>query len=140
MFGPDAPIEDLYWDGETIILKPPKPSDEHHWDSETNTWIAPVPIVIPQYLDWDKLITLLDSSPEWGRVYAAAEKTLKANTAFTTLLTTLTNLRKLETLEFAIAKLREAMIGISGIGDFTAEEIASINQKLAECGFDLQLS
>jgi hypothetical protein len=142
--GPDLLVHEVYWDGqsESVLPKPQQPSNEHYWDSTTNTWQLPQLIRIPQIKteNWDRLISLLDSSPEWGRVYAAAEKTLKANTAFTTLLTTLTNLRKVETLEFAIAKLRVAMAGISGVGDFTSEEIASINQKLTECGFDLQLS
>jgi hypothetical protein len=138
--GPDLPLFEVYWDGHTVSAKPPQPTPEHYWDSEINTWVAPVPIIIPQIQDWDKLISLLDNSPEWGKVYTAAEKTLKANAAFTTLLTTLTNFRKVETLEFAIAKLRGSLIGISGVGDFTTEEIASINQKLTDCGFDLQLS
>ncbi|MDM9583079.1 hypothetical protein [Nostoc sp. GT001] len=140
--GPNLLPYEVYWDGEAVLPKPPQPSLEHYWDSTTNTWQLPQLITIPQIKveNWDKLILLLDSSPEWGRVYAAAEKTLKANTAFTTLLTTLTNLRKVETLIFAIAKLREAMTGISGVGDFTSEEIASINQKLTDCGFELQLS
>ena len=137
--GPDEDINNLYYDGESIQIKPPRPSPSHFWDNALENWILPI---IPENSvpNWDKLILLLDNSPEWGRVYAAAEKTLKANTAFTTLLTTLTNLRKVETLEFALAKLREAMSAISGIGDFTAEEIASINQKLTDCGFDLQLT
>ncbi|MCC5644812.1 hypothetical protein LC607_18075 [Nostoc sp. CHAB 5824] len=140
--GTDLPIEQMYWDRETILVKPPQPSNEHYWSNKTNAWEVPPTIAVPEvrFQDWDRLISLLDSSPEWGRVYTAAERTLKANTAFTTLLSTLTNFRKIETLEFAIAKLREAMIGISGVGDFTAEEIASINQKLADCGFELQLS
>ncbi|RCJ20116.1 hypothetical protein A6S26_05190 [Nostoc sp. ATCC 43529] len=138
--GPDLPLNLIYWNGRKILPKPQQPSPEYYWDSAINEWVAPDPPTPSQIQDWDKLISLLDSSPEWGKAYAAAEKTLKANTAFTTLLTTLTSLRKTETLEFAIARLREAMSNISGIGDFTAEEIASIDGKLEAAGFDLRLS
>lgn len=132
-------IESVYFDGKDIIPKPPKPQGAT-WDSNNNNWVVfPLKKVIV-YQDWDKLISLLQNSPEWGRAYTASERTLKANTAFTTLLTTLTTLKKTETLEFALAKLRESMSAISGLGDFSAEEIASINQKLIECGFELQLN
>lgn len=132
-------IADVYWDGE-IIPKPDRPSPQHYWDEQTHTWIAPAIENISIFFNWDMLVASLFNSPEWAKAYSASEKTLKANTAFTTLLTTLTNLRRVETLEFAIAKLREAMTGIAGIGDFTTEEIASINGKLTAAGFDLQLS
>lgn len=138
--GPDAPIEDLYWDGTDVILKPEKPSAIAIWNTEALSWEEPEAFVIPSLpLDWDKLIAALDSSPEWERAYTASERTLKANTAFTTLMSALTSIRKVETLQFALAKLREAMSGISGLGDFTTEEIASINQKLAQAGFELRL-
>ncbi|MBW4677769.1 MAG: hypothetical protein KME52_28375 [Desmonostoc geniculatum HA4340-LM1] len=136
----NLPVELVYWDGQIISPKPTKPEARAIWDNEQLEWIVPPPRQMPSTPDWGKLIALLDSSPEWGRAYAASEKTLKANTAFTAMLTTLTNFRKTETLEFALAKLREAMTGISGVGDFTAEEIVSINQKLTDCGFELQLS
>ncbi len=136
--GPDLPLSEVYWNGQSVVTKPPQPSPEHYWNGATNTWVAPSPLT--PFQDWDKLISFLDSSPEWGRAYGAAEKTIKANTAFTLLLTTLTSLRKIETLEFALNKLREAMSGISGIGDFTTEEIASIDGKLEAAGFDLRLS
>jgi hypothetical protein len=137
--GTDSPLG-VYWDGENILAKPQQPSPSHYWDAINNEWVLPFipPVFVAE--DWDKLTSLLDNSPEWGRAYSAAERTLKANTAFTTLLTTLTTLRKIETLQFVIAKLREAMSAISGLGDFSAEEIASINQKLTECGFELQLN
>lgn len=140
--GPNDELENLYFDGFQIQLKPPKPSVAHYWDNELLKWVSPNQGAIPpsNSPNWEKLILLLENSPEWAKAYAASEKTLKANTAFTTLLTTFANLRKVENLIFAIAKLREAMAGISGIGDFTAEEINSINQKLAESGFDLQLT
>lgn len=140
--GPDAPIEEVYWDGADVILKPEKPSAIAFWNIETLSWTEPEAFVIPnlQSLDWDKLIAALDSSPEWERAYTASERTLKANTAFTTLMSALTSIRKVETLQFALSKLREAMSGISGLGDFTPEEIASINQKLEAAGFELRLN
>ncbi|MBH8566699.1 hypothetical protein I8748_31880 [Nostoc sp. CENA67] len=137
--GPNLPIEEVYLDGSDIKAKPPKPSEAHYWDGELLEWKI-FHHDVTSFPDWDKLISLLHNSPEWARAYAAAERTLKANTAYTTLLTTLSSFRRLENLEFAIAKLREAMSGIAGIGDFTSEEITSINQKLTDCGFDLQLS
>lgn len=139
--GPDAPIDDLYWDGTNVILKPEKPSPTAIWNVEAHLWTEPETFVIPSLpLDWDKLIAALDSSPEWERAYTASERTLKANTAFTTLMSALTSIRKVETLQFALSKLREAMSGISGLGDFTPEEINSINQKLEDAGFDLRLN
>ncbi|MBW4670423.1 MAG: hypothetical protein KME60_24160 [Cyanomargarita calcarea GSE-NOS-MK-12-04C] len=141
--GPNLLVHEVYWDGENVLPRPEQPSNEHYWDSTTNAWEATKPAVVPLINleeNWDKLISLLQSSPEWAHAYTAAERTLKANTAFTTLLSSLTTLRKVETLQFALAKLREAMSSISGLGDFSAEEIASINQKLTDSGFDFQLT
>ncbi|MCC5636343.1 hypothetical protein LC593_10825 [Nostoc sp. CHAB 5844] len=140
--GPDILISQAYYKDGEILPKGSSPSPQHTWDEQTHTWIEPEALPVAQLSapNWDALIASLENSPEWGKAYTAAERTLKANTAFTTLLTTLTSLRRTETLEFAIAKLREAMSGIAGIGDFTLEELASINQKLAAAGFDLVLS
>ena len=141
--GPDAPLENLYWDGKAIALKPPKPNAAAYWDARTKTWktppVANIPSLAPGSPDWNKLIESLENSPEWGRTYAASERTLKANTAYTTLMTVLGSLRKVETLQFALAKLREAMEGISGLGDFTPSEVQSINQKLKAAGFGFQI-
>lgn len=141
--GMDAPLENLYWDGKAIALKPPKPNNTAYWDTKTKAWktppVASFSSAIPNSPDWNKLVESLENSPEWGRTYAASERTLKANTAYTTLMTVLGSLRKVETLQFALFKLREAMEGISGLGDFNPDEVDSINQKLKAAGFEFQI-
>ncbi|BAZ39387.1 hypothetical protein NIES4101_53400 [Calothrix sp. NIES-4101] len=137
--GPDLPIADLYFDGENVVEKPEKPGDRFFWNEKTKQWEEIPSAELFQGSNWDRLLLSLQSSPEWAKAYAASERTLKANSAYTTLLVTLTNIRDISTLEWAIAKLREAMTAISGIGDFTAEEIEEINLKLADAGFSLAL-
>lgn len=129
----------LYFDGEEICLKPQKPGENFFWDANTNQWKEIPSVEFIRGYDWDKLLVTLQSSDEWAKAYSASERTLKANTAYTTLLVVLTNTRQVGTLEWAVAKLREAMATISGIGDFTVEEIESINQKLEDAGFSITL-
>lgn len=140
--GPNLPIELLYFDGEEILEKPEPPTPAHIWDNFNKEWVLPASpvIALPASSNWDLLLSSLHNSPEWDRAYTASERTLKANTAYTTLLTILATTRHIDGLQNILAKLREAMSAISGVGDFTPEEIASINGKLAAAGFDLQLS
>lgn len=101
----------------------------------------PVPFAMPDSIgpNWDALLSGLEETPMWARVFGAAERTIKANAAFTLLLNTLTITRKAPTLAFAIAKMREALQGIEKIGDFDETEIASLNELLETTGFDLKL-
>ena len=124
--------ENFYVLNGEVVQKPPKPSDTAIWN-ETD-WIEP-PVYIPKFLDWNHLESNLTGSSAWAKAYAASELTLKANSAFTTLLAILTSTRQTVRLIWAIAKLREAMLSIPEIGDFTKEEIASINNKLKAANF-----
>ncbi len=137
--GPEQPISELYFDGENVVKKPDKPGDNFFWSEEFCQWQEIPSVEFFQGSDWDKLLQTLQSSAEWAKAYSASERTLKANTAYTTLLVVLTNTHQVDSLEWAIAKLREAMASISGIGDFTSLEIEAINQKLASAGFSLIL-
>ena len=142
--GLDAPLENLYWDGKAIALKPQKPNAAAYWDARTKAWKIPpvasfsLPLASANSPNWNMLISSLQNTPEWGRAYTAAEKTLKANASFTTLMSALT-MRDEATLKFALAKLREAMESITGLGDFTPSEVQSINQKLKAAGFGFQI-
>ena len=142
--GPDAPLENLYWDGKKIALKPQKTNAAAYWDARTKAWKTPpeasfsLPPAGADSPNWNMLITSLQNTPEWGRAYTAAEKTLKANASFTTLMSALT-MEDEATLQFALTKLREAMEGITGLGDFTPAEVQSINQKLKAAGFGFQI-
>jgi hypothetical protein len=134
--GLDLPIGRLFWNGAAIVQKPEQPSPEHFWNHESNAWeivVIPIPEPLP---DWQGLTSQLRGSAAWGRAYTSSERTLKANSAFTLLLTTLTSTHAVEDLVWAIAKLREAMVAIAAIGDFTTEELAGIAQALQTHGFD----
>jgi hypothetical protein len=130
---PDLPLETLFWDGAAVQIRPEQPSPLHYWNANEQAWERPTVAV---GTDWQGLTNALRGSAAWGRAYAASEKTLKANSAFTLLLATLTATHALEDLVWAIAKLREAMVAIAAIGDFTAEELEEIAQALQTHGFD----
>ena len=100
-----------------------------------------VPFVVPETIgpNWDALYAGLEGTPMWARVFSAAGRTLRANAAFTLLLNTITTARRIATLEFAIAEMRDALLGIAAIGDFDATEIASLNELLEATGFNLRL-
>jgi hypothetical protein len=89
--------------------------------------------------NWAGLFLSLHHTPMWERAYEASGRTLKANRAFTLLLNTLTVTRSIELLSFAIADLREAMAGISTIGDFSESEITLVNELLQAHNFDLTI-
>jgi hypothetical protein len=134
--GPDEPIDSLYWDGINIVRRPNKPSNAAWWDPNQNQWVEPPePVQISSIVNWEKLNISLTSSPEWQKAYRSSEENLKANSAFTSLLAILTSTRQTDRLVWAIGKLREAMVSIPEIGDFTKEEIASINNKLIAANF-----
>jgi len=133
--GMDAILTDLYWDGTNVIEKPSQPSPEHYWNAQSNEWELPI---IPTQLaiaNWQGLTSQLRGSAAWGHAYLSSEKTLKANSAFTLLLATLTSTHAIEDLVWALARLREAMQAIA-TGDFTTEELESIGQILDANGFD----
>jgi hypothetical protein len=134
--GLDLPISSLFWNGTAIVQKPEQPSPEHFWNHESNAWeivVIPIPEPLP---DWQGLTSQLRGSAAWGRAYASSEKTLKANSAFTLLLTTLTSTHAVEDLVWAIARLREAMQAIAAIGDFSPEELEFLRSALDANHFD----
>lgn len=131
-------IESLYVNDGQLQLKPARPSETSVWQG--SQWREPTPFVVPTFgPDWQGLFQALHHTPMWERAYEASGRTLKANRAFTLLLNTLTVSRSLDVLVFAIADLRDAMAGISAIGDFSAEELGQIDQMLATHGFDLRV-
>lgn len=137
----ESELSQIYWDGEAIQLRPSKPSGEFFWSNQSNSWEAIASRINSTRTteDWGLLTNLLQSSQPWIKAYAASERTLKANTAYTTLLMTLLNVRQVDTLEWSIARLREAMEGISNLGDFSIDEIIDINGKLQQSNFTLRL-
>lgn len=132
-------IEDCYWDSiaEEIKVKPDRPSPQHYWDTQSNQWtLPPTPPAAPITPDWKRLENELRGSILFQKGYGAAERTLKANAAFTLLTNALTTTHNLNDLKFAFSRLREALSGISAIGDFTSEELETIASKLMLCNFD----
>lgn len=132
----DLSPEQCYFDGEMVRQKPDRPSPEHFWSEQEKAWVAPV---IPEptiVLNWTGLVAGLRGSMVWGKVFEASTRTLKAQSAFTLLYGTLTAVHNLDDLRLAIALIREAMRGIGAIGDFTADELAWIGDRLEECNFN----
>jgi len=41
MEGADLPLDQLYWNGFTIVQKPSQPSIEHQWDAQSYKWAVP---------------------------------------------------------------------------------------------------
>lgn len=126
-----------------ILAKPEQPSPMHVWDESAKIWVElspPSMEIAPIFQNWDGLLTELRGSAFFAKCFGAAERTLKANAAWTLLYGTLTRTHHLEDLMFSLFKMREAMSGIAAIGDFTDEEIEQVNKILTESGFELQLA
>jgi hypothetical protein len=137
----EAPIESLYFADGEIRQKPERPSDAHVWTD--SRWVELERFSIPEASaqeDWQGLFVALHETPIWARVYEASGRTLKANRAFTLLLNTLTTSRNLATFVFAIADMREALQGISAIGDFDTAELAMLNELLQQYQFGLKVA
>ncbi|NJR37751.1 MAG: hypothetical protein HC781_01595 [Leptolyngbyaceae cyanobacterium CSU_1_4] len=129
---PDLPLEQLYWDGAIVRIKPEQPSSLHVW--EVDQWVLPQPNVFGE--NWQGLTEILTGSGFWTKAYDASTRTLKANSAFTVLLAVLTSTQRVDRLANALALLRGAMIGIGAIGDFTPDELEEIAQILRDNGFN----
>jgi hypothetical protein len=135
----NLPSDAVFFDGVAIAEKPIQPSPNHVWDG--TIWVAPVPsLEYPRENDWAAFAQRLKGSEAWARVYAASSRTLRANSAFTLLLNTITSGFDTETLAFAIAQIRGAMDDIKTIGDFSESEIDSINEALSLSGFELRIN
>ncbi len=138
--GADLPIAALYFDGSAILPKPDRPSDLYEWDRQTHEWVAPQqPLPFTPQQNWEELLAQLRGSAFFAKCFNAAERTLKANAAWTLLYGTLTRTHNLEDLQFSLYKMREALSGIAAIGDFTPEEVEALNQMLEQTGFELRL-
>lgn len=146
--GPE--LADPYFDGEAIQPKPAQPSQQHRWNLETHQWelpAMPTPVIVE---DWKGLENDLRGSDVYAKLYtaitqpetntiAALTKMMRANAAYTLLMTTITTTHALPDFYFAITELRTVLGTISTIGDFSSEQIAFINQKLEDRGFSLRL-
>jgi len=88
---------------------------------------------------WGKLYTSLQSSVFLGKANAAAQISLPAATALMFLVSAITNTRDVNDLAWSVANVREAM-SLTPIGDFTPEEIESINLIFIDCDFTFQIT
>jgi len=87
---------------------------------------------------WEKLYTSLQSSIFLGKANAAAQISLPAGTALMFLVSAITTTKDVNDLAWSVANVREAMAAIP-IGDFTPEEIESINLIFIDCNFSYQI-
>jgi len=88
--------------------------------------------------DWQKLYTSLQSSIFLGKANAAAQTSLPAATALMFLVSAITTTKDVNDLAWAVANVREAMAA-TPTGDFTPEEIESINLIFIDCNFSYQI-
>lgn len=135
--GIDLPAEQLYWDGAKIQERPERPSSLHYW--QDNQWVMVESVIAQNASNWAGLVEGLRGTAAWAKTFSAAGRTLRANAAWTMLYGTLTTTHNLADLQFAVTEMRDAMIGISTIGDFAPEELTEINELLESNGFELRL-
>jgi hypothetical protein len=132
--GPDHPYEELYWTGEAVAIRPPKPDGNYVWSlTEWVEVIIPTPEPTP---NWLGLESALRNSAAWAHAYDQAEETVKANAAFTLLLNSLTSTHNEDDLRFAWLRLRELMQTQASLTDFSAEQLEFVTEALSDNGFD----
>jgi len=136
--GPDAVVEDVYFDGESILRKPEQSSDNAYWDIGINEWVVP-PVFVDYSLRWASLSRELVSTSAWEKVYAAGMKTIAANFASTLLIRVLDIVQDENALLDAFNRLREVLVAASSLSDFTQEELDEINSKLEENNFTIRV-
>ncbi len=137
--GPNLPIDQLYFDGIEVKQKPQQPSPSHYWNLEAQQWVLPVAAVPAPPLRWDTLLRDLEAiTSAWNKVVSASEESLKANTAFTMLMSVILSLKDASRLESGFERLRVALTETPA-GDFTKAEIVEINKALAKNNFTLEL-
>jgi hypothetical protein len=128
--GPDAPNEELYWDGSAIVYKPPRPTPSSVWNTHSNQWEEfAVPQQIVTLPDWKGLELALTGTQAFGRAF----NTAPAN-AWTLLLSTITTMHNIDHLMFALNAIRQGMPE-----DFNSAEIEQINQALEANNFDFKI-
>lgn len=132
------PIESLYFsDGEVQVIPTSPPDGNHQWSGSEWVEIPPITLTfITQYgPNWSGLLSDLRGSEVWEKSFIAASTSIAANAAWTLLCSTLTGTnRHLPDLMFSIGALRAAMIN-SEVGDFTADQVATINTIMVDRGF-----
>ena len=133
----EVAIESLYFDNGELKLIPEKPEGNHQWSGSEWVEIPPITLTfITQYgPNWSGLLSDLRGSEVWEKSFIAASTSIAANAAWTLLCSTLTGTNMhLPDLMFSIGALRVAMINTEG-GDFTADQVATINTIMADRGF-----
>jgi hypothetical protein len=121
-------ISTLQW--FSTDLEKPKLSDIEQWVKDWNaSKVAPVK-------DWVKLLDLVTGSKLFFKGYAASKVTLSANTAFTLLITAITNTKNESTLVFALTDLVTILKTSAKLEKFTEEELEEIADILNVCGFN----
>ena len=103
-------------------------------DPPTIPLFQPVPQVPTP--NWTGLESALRNSSAWAHAYSQSEETVKANAAFTLLLTSLTATHNEDDLRFAWLRLRELMGTQSSLTDFSDEQLAFVAEALSDNGFD----
>lgn len=103
--GDDATDRDqVYYNGESVVTRPDRPSAEHYWDNESKSWRKGESIGPPQEPespdegepqpepyqgpDWRTLEDALHQSSYFYKGYESARFSLHSNRAFTLLLNT----------------------------------------------------
>lgn len=148
--GMDAPPEMVFFADGEILERPEKPDPSCFWDVEQKVWRSPDPLPIIKTQDWKGLEEDFRGSAIYAKVYfagkypeantiAALTKTQGAAQAGNLLTASLTATHSVDDLMFAISEVRSALTSINSIGDFTAEQMAFINERLIVRGFDFQL-
>ena len=132
--GPDHDYSELYWTGESVAIRTPKPDGNYVWNlTEWVEVIIPTPDAGP---DWGGLASTLRNSPAWAHAYDQAEETVKANAAFTLLLASLVSTHNEDDLRFAWLRLRELMQTQPTLTDFSEEQLLFVTEALSDNGFD----
>lgn len=86
--------------------------------------------------NWAGLESELRNSPVWARAFDAASRSVRANAAFTLVLTTLTTTHSLTDLRFGWEQLRACMREQASLSDFGVEELEFVRQALERCNFN----
>jgi len=132
--GPDLDPSLVFWDGQQVQAKPTQPTEGHRWDGDTNTWLLPAMPLKDN--DWERLQASFRGTALMGKCFTAAGQDLTCNAAFTMLYGAITQTRNLDDFAWSLGQMRAAMTANPEIGDFTPEEINSINAALTDAGFE----
>jgi hypothetical protein len=84
--------------------------------------------------DWSNLVTLLQTSEIFSRVLLLGTQFLDVNMAVTWLMSVVTSVKSIESLQKSVGFLRLALVNHGA--DLTAEEMQFIAESLAASGFD----